>query len=244
MDLPARPAAPRAGGERRRRSYSSQKTLLTRRSITPTTQPSTLSTGVKMSKPDGFEDEHEAVASADEEDWFAMVATGSGDEPAREGVEDSSVATRAPHRVASRRTDPDQDEEEVADADATLSRRELLARIPKSSEPSYLKVPVYLADETTARFETRSATTPEQALCAAVLSQALIDLRTNVQIEVRARLGRNALSGSDHVRDVLRCTRPRPAAVREQLDRIRPQSGSTDASPAAACDTASGEELR
>lgn len=63
------------------------------------------------------------------------------------------------------------------------SRRELLARIPKSSEPSYLKVPVYLADETTARFETRSATTPEQALCAAVLSQALIDLRTNVQIE-------------------------------------------------------------
>ena len=36
------------------------------------------------------------------------------------------------------------------------SRRELLARIPKSSEPSYLKVPVYLADETTARFETRA----------------------------------------------------------------------------------------
>lgn len=105
------------------------------------------------------------------------------------------------------------------------SRRELLARIPKSSEPSYLKVPVYLADETTARFETRSATTPEQALCAAVLSQALIDLRTNVQIE--------------YVRDWVAARYPAaitfvtccdalglyPAAVREQLDRIRPQSG-------------------
>lgn len=105
------------------------------------------------------------------------------------------------------------------------SRRELLARIPKSSEPSYLKVPVYLADETTARFETRSATTPEQALCAAVLLQALIDLRTNVQIE--------------YVRDWIAARYPAaitfstccdalgldPSAVREQLDRVRPQSG-------------------
>ena len=59
------------------------------------------------------------------------------------------------------------------------ARREFLARIPQGiRRDGYMPVPVLLADEMDAMFESRAASTPEQALLGAVLSQAIIDLRT------------------------------------------------------------------
>ena len=59
------------------------------------------------------------------------------------------------------------------------ARREFLARIPQGiRRDGYMPVPVLLADEMDAMFESRAAPTPEQALLGAVLSQAIIDLRT------------------------------------------------------------------
>lgn len=74
-----------------------------------------------------------------------------------------------------------------------LSRRELIARLPKENE-SYLRVPQMLADETSAMFESRIASTPEQAFYAAVLAQAIIDLRSaafHVELAQQAKLTRD-----------------------------------------------------
>lgn len=59
------------------------------------------------------------------------------------------------------------------------ARREFLARIPQGiRRDGYMPVPVLLADEMDAMFESRAASTPEQALLGAILSQAIIDLRS------------------------------------------------------------------
>lgn len=78
-----------------------------------------------MSKPDRFEDEHEAVwRPLTKEDWFAMGRDGIGvmNLPVRV-VEDSEWPRERPIVWPVGAQIPIEDEEEVADADATLEAR-------------------------------------------------------------------------------------------------------------------------
>lgn len=78
-----------------------------------------------MSKPDRFEDEHEAVwRPLTKEDWFAMGRDGIGvmNLPVRV-VEDSEWPRERPIVWPVGAQIPIKEEEEVADADATLEAR-------------------------------------------------------------------------------------------------------------------------